>query len=74
MTYDQLVDAMARVAASLQRRGLRANDVVLVMASNHVETAVFFFAVWLAGGINACLTLSLMPGTHYESIHSQSTH
>jgi len=61
MTYDQLVDAMARVAASLQRRGLRANDVVLVMASNHVETAVFFFAVWLAGGINACLTLSLMP-------------
>lgn len=62
MSYSQLLDAIDRVASALKRRGLKANDVVLVMASNHVETAVFFLSVWRAGGINACLTLSLLPG------------
>ena len=72
MTYSQLVDKMDRVACALKRRGLQSNETVLVIASNYVEVAVFFFGVWAAGGVNACLTLNLLPGEWRTRIASSS--
>ena len=62
MTYSQLLDNIDRVASALRRRGLKSDEKVLIMASNHIEVAVFFYGVWAAGGATACLTLSLLPG------------
>ena len=63
LTYSQLLSAMDRVASALVKRGFQPQDTVLFMSSNHVEFPVLFFAVWMLGGSNACLTLYLLPGT-----------
>ena len=60
MLYSQLLENIDRVAAALKRRGLKAGDTFLIMASNHIELPVVFFAVWVAGGTNACLTFNLL--------------
>ena len=62
VTYTCLLDQTDSVASSLRSKGLQTGDVVLIMAANHVQVAVFFFAVWKAGACNACLTLNLLTG------------
>jgi acyl-CoA synthetase (AMP-forming)/AMP-acid ligase II len=62
VTYTCLLEQTDAVASSLRNKGLQTGDVVLIMAANHVEVAVFFFAVWKAGACNACLTLNLLTG------------
>jgi acyl-CoA synthetase (AMP-forming)/AMP-acid ligase II len=66
MKYSELLTNVDRLSAVLRRRGLKPNDVVLIMAANHIELPLFFFAVWNAGGSNACLTLNLLPGVSYN--------
>jgi len=53
---------MGIAASVLRRRGLRAGDSVLFVASNHLDVPLIFFAVWKAGGSCACLTLNLGAG------------
>ena len=62
MTYSQLLSGMDRVASALLKRGFSTEDTVLFVLSNRVEFPVVFFAVWMLGGINACLKLNLTPG------------
>lgn len=62
MTYVQLAANIRRIASALRRRGLAANQCVLVMASNHIELAVFLLATWRAGGSFAALTINYSSG------------
>ena len=62
MTYGQLLDGVDRVAGALWRRGLKAHETVLIVASNHVEFFVMALGAWKAGGTVASLTLNLFPG------------
>jgi acyl-CoA synthetase (AMP-forming)/AMP-acid ligase II len=62
VTYTCLMEQTDSVASSLRSKGLQTGDVVLIMAANHVQVAVFFFAVWKAGACNACLILNLLTG------------
>ena len=66
MKYSELLTNVDRLSTALRRRGLKPNDIVLIMAANHIELPLFFFAVWNAGGSNACLTLNLLPGVSYN--------
>ncbi len=62
MTYSQLLRGMDCVASALLKRGFSTEDTVLFVVSNRVEFPVIFFAVWMLGGINACVKLDLTPG------------
>jgi acyl-CoA synthetase (AMP-forming)/AMP-acid ligase II len=53
ITYAELVDAIARVAASLARRGFKKGDVFGILSPNVPEYAIVFHAVASLGGINS---------------------
>ena len=59
MTYIELESAVIKTSSALAKRGLQANDVVLLISNNFIEVPVAFFSVWKAGGCCACLTLNL---------------
>ena len=67
MTYSEMVDKVTKMASALRKRGLKPQDAVLLMASNHIELAVAKFAIMKAGGFCACLTLSLFTGKSISS-------
>ena len=68
MTYSELTKGIRSVASALYKRGFRAYDSVLFMASNHIEFPLIFFGVWKAGGNAACLTLNWFPGSRILSV------
>lgn len=51
ITYAQLVDSIARVAASLAKRGFKKGDVFGILSPNVPEYAIAFHAVASLGGI-----------------------
>lgn len=51
VTYNQLADAVGKVAASLAQRGFTKGDVFAIYSPNIPEYAVAFFAVSLLGGV-----------------------
>src|SRR5882672_11145086 len=53
ITYSELVDAIARVAASLARRGFKKGEVFGILSANVPEYAIVFHAVASLGGINS---------------------
>jgi acyl-CoA synthetase (AMP-forming)/AMP-acid ligase II len=53
ITYSELSDAIARVAASLAQRGFQKGDVFGILSPNVPEFAIIFHAVALLGGINS---------------------
>ena len=53
ITYAELVDAIARVAASLARRGFKKGEVFGILSPNVPEYAIVFHAVASLGGINS---------------------
>lgn len=53
ITYSELVDAIARVAASLARRGFKKGEVFGILSPNVPEYAIVFHAVASLGGINS---------------------
>lgn len=59
MKYSELEEAVIKSASAFTKRGLRTNDVVLLISNNFIEVPVAFFSVWKAGGCCACLTLNL---------------
>lgn len=62
MTYVELATNIRKIASALNRRGLRANQPILVMASNHIELPVFLLGTWRAGGSFAALTINYSSG------------
>lgn len=58
-TYERFNDAVDRVAAMLQAKGLHRGDVVSLLMPNSVEYVIAYFACWrlgaLAGPINSLL-------------------
>jgi acyl-CoA synthetase (AMP-forming)/AMP-acid ligase II len=55
LTYRQLADGVARVAASLQRRGFGKGDVLAIYSPNLPEYAIVFLAVASLGGVNTTI-------------------
>lgn len=55
ITYSQLVESIARVAASLHARGFRKGDVFGILSHNVPEYAVAFHAVATLGGISCTI-------------------
>ena len=53
ITYAELVDAIARVAASLARRGFKKGEVFGILSPNVPEYAIVFHAIASLGGINS---------------------
>jgi acyl-CoA synthetase (AMP-forming)/AMP-acid ligase II len=51
LTYGQLIDSIARVAASLAKRGFKKGDVFGILSPNLPEYAIAFHAVASLGGI-----------------------
>jgi acyl-CoA synthetase (AMP-forming)/AMP-acid ligase II len=51
ITYAQLADSVARVAASLKKRGFGKGEVFGILSPNNPEYAIAFHAVALLGGI-----------------------
>jgi acyl-CoA synthetase (AMP-forming)/AMP-acid ligase II len=62
MSYSQLLSNMKIIASSLYKRGFRAGDVVVIIASNRIEVALMLLSVWKAGGVVGCFTLNLSKG------------
>jgi acyl-CoA synthetase (AMP-forming)/AMP-acid ligase II len=52
ITYSQLTESIARVAASLARRGFKKGEVFGILSPNVPEYAIVFHAVACLGGIN----------------------
>ena len=52
ITYSELTDSIARVAASLARRGFKKGEVFGIVSPNVPEYAIAFHAVACLGGIN----------------------
>jgi acyl-CoA synthetase (AMP-forming)/AMP-acid ligase II len=61
LTYGELDARMERVAAGLQRSGVRAGDVVAICAAASLEYATVFLGVLRAGGVVALLPPSATP-------------
>jgi len=59
MKYSELESAVIKATSALIKRGLKPNDVVLLISNNFIEVPIAFFSVWKAGGCCACLTLNL---------------
>src|SRR5882724_13352301 len=53
ITYSELIESIARVAASLSRRGFKKGEVFGILSPNVPEYAVVFHAVASLGGINS---------------------
>jgi len=53
ITYSELVESIARVAASLARRGFKKGEVFGILSPNVPEYAIVFHAVACLGGINS---------------------
>jgi acyl-CoA synthetase (AMP-forming)/AMP-acid ligase II len=53
ITFAELEDSIARVAASLARRGFKKGDVFGILSPNVPEYAIVFHAVAVLGGINS---------------------
>jgi acyl-CoA synthetase (AMP-forming)/AMP-acid ligase II len=53
ITYSQLSDSIARVAASLWKRGLKKGDVFGILSPNLPEYAIAFHAIASVGGITS---------------------
>lgn len=53
LTYSQLTRSIARVAASLAKRGFKKGDVFGILSPNVPEYAIVFHAVASLGGINS---------------------
>src|SRR5882672_3415570 len=53
ITYEQLQESIARVAASLARRGFKKGDVFGILSPNVPEYAIVFHAVASLGGISS---------------------
>ncbi len=70
MTYIEMTNAVRKLSSGLVRKGLCVGDTVLLMASNHIELALVYFAVWKTGGCCASLTLDLFPGNVDLTQHS----
>src|SRR5215831_3072072 len=49
VTYGELQQAIGRIAAFLQGRGIRANDRVALLATNSIEHLVCYFGVMVYG-------------------------
>jgi acyl-CoA synthetase (AMP-forming)/AMP-acid ligase II len=67
MTYSEMIKAIRKLSGSLRRKGLCIGDTVLLIASNHIQLALVYFAVWKAGGCCASLSLDLFPGIAYTT-------
>jgi len=61
MNYTEMVDKVTSMASALKKRGLKAGECVLLMASNYIELAISIFSVMKAGGACVSLTLNLFP-------------
>ncbi len=66
ITYAQLADAIAQVAAGLAQRGFKKGDVFGILSPNVPEYAIIFHAVATLGGIN---TLVNPLYTEHEVAH-----
>ncbi|MBA3515298.1 MAG: 4-coumarate--CoA ligase family protein [Pyrinomonadaceae bacterium] len=66
ITYSQLADAIAQVAAGLAQRGFKKGDVFGILSPNVPEYAIIFHAVASVGGIN---TLVNPLYTEHEVAH-----
>ncbi|MEY2735631.1 MAG: hypothetical protein RLZ58_1040, partial [Pseudomonadota bacterium] len=64
LSYAQLDAAMDRVAATLQRDGLKPGDAVAICAGNSVDAAVIFLGALRAGVVVA----PLAPGAGAASL------
>lgn len=53
ITYSELTESIARVAASLARRGFKKGEVFGILSPNVPEYAIIFHAVACLGGINS---------------------
>src|SRR6185295_6514993 len=53
ITYGELVDSIARVAASLAKRGFKKGEVFGILSPNVPEYAIAFHAVASLGGITS---------------------
>jgi len=53
ITYSELAESIARVAASLARRGFKKGEVFGILSPNVPEYAIVFHAVACLGGINS---------------------
>lgn len=53
ITYSELIESIARVAASLARRGFKKGEVFGILSPNVPEYAIVFHAVASLGGINS---------------------
>ena len=62
MTYIQLLTGIRSVASGLRKRGLRTGDSCVVIGTNYIELPLMSLAVWRAGGVQACLGISLQKG------------
>ncbi|MEO8937605.1 MAG: class I adenylate-forming enzyme family protein [Burkholderiaceae bacterium] len=51
LTYESLLAQASRVGEALAAAGLRRDEPVHVLASNHPHDVVALFGVWLAGGV-----------------------
>ena len=62
MTYSQLLTGIKSVASGLRKRGLKSGDCCVGIGSNYIELPLMSLAVWRAGGVQACLGISLQKG------------
>ncbi|XP_059353083.1 uncharacterized protein LOC130688491 [Daphnia carinata] len=67
ISYAELARIIDQTSFSLRRRGFRPCDVVAIMATNHLEVPIIFFAAWKAGG--GCSALNV--GLFVEDIRSR---
>jgi len=74
LTYAELDDAVRRQASGWLERGLRAGDVVALMAPNCAEYGVVFHAVAMAGGVVTTINPTYTPGeVHHQLVDSGAT-
>ena len=72
MNYTEMVDKVTSMASALKKRGLKAGECVLLMASNYIELAISIFSVMKAGGACVSLTLNLFPGNLFKNTSNSS--
>ncbi len=65
-TYKELKDAVWRVSSALYRKGMRKDDVMLMLSENSVEYIITFLAAVSFGGIITPANPTSPEGTHLQ--------
>ena len=64
-TYRQLIDRVERLAAGLQRYGVREGDVICIFSPNHIDFLPFFYASTLVNAVLQCINPLFTKGMQY---------